>query len=93
MISWIKTGRLYIRADDIKQFYFRPTEDRNGRKGYEFFAITDGKKPRLGFFRLDNEKQAEKVIELLIRCINSGSNIVDFERIVEEAKMRAEVEA
>ena len=90
MISWIKTGRLYIRADIILQFYFCPTEDRNGRKGYEFFAVTDRKKPRLGFFRLDNEKQAEKAIELLIRKIHYG-DIVDFERIVEEVKMRSEV--
>lgn len=89
-MSWIKTGRLYIKADTILQLYFRPTEDRNGRKGYEFFAVTDKKKPRLGFFRLDNEKQAEKAIELLIRGINSGG-IVDFERVVEEVKMGVEV--
>ncbi|WP_290597081.1 MULTISPECIES: hypothetical protein [unclassified Archaeoglobus] len=90
MNTWIKTGRLYIRADDIKQIYYRPTKDRNGRDGFEFFAVTDRKKPRLGFFRLKSERQAKKAIELLIKSLVHGG-IVDFDQIVESAKIRVEV--
>ncbi len=84
-MTWLKTGRLYIRADEIKEIYFRPTEDRNGNRGYEFFAITERKKPRLGFFRLEDERQAEMAIEMALSKLLQGG-IVDFDKIMREVR-------
>jgi hypothetical protein len=84
-MTWIKTGRLYIRADEVREMYFRPTEDRNEGRGYEFFAMTGRKKPRLGFFKLNSEKQAERVMELVLNKLSYGG-IIDFDTIVEEAR-------
>jgi len=82
-MTWIKAGRLFTRAKDIKEYYYRPTRDEKGNEFYEFWAIRyDDKKIKLGKKKLRSDAEADAIIrQLLSQEKDTLKLIIDFDEV------------